>query len=408
LSQVPQSIPLNFGLGGLLLQLGRKLIMAGIGAVGLIVSTTVGILLGVMVILFSVLLAVSPGKVNPFLDEQGRPLADSISEKIHVNINGAQQGMFIIGKNVDNPVLLFVHGGTAMPEYFLTQNYPTGMEQYFTVCWWDRRGAGLSYSANVPPETLTVEQSIADTLAVTNYLRSRFHQDKIYLMAHSGGSLIGIQAAARAPELFHAYIGVGQMSYQLKSEILSYEYMLGRYKEIGNAKMVKQLEAAPPTMSVPLPAAYMKVRDSAMHDLGVGTTHDMKSVMNGVFLASWLFREYTLGEKLALWRGKFSSDKILWDKMIATDLTNQIQKLDIPVYFFHGKYDYTVSYPLAKAYLDRLQTPIKGFYTFQHSAHSPMFEEPDRIKQIVQEDVLVGKNNLSDACTQNARSCESN
>jgi pimeloyl-ACP methyl ester carboxylesterase len=408
LSQVPQSIPLNFGLGGLLLQLGRKLIMAGIGAVGLIVSTTVGILLGVMVILFSVLLAVSPGKVNPFLDEQGRPLADSISEKIHVNINGVQQGMFIIGKNVDNPVLLFVHGGTAMPEYFLTQNYPTGMEQYFTVCWWDRRGAGLSYSANVPPETLTVEQSIADTLAVTNYLRSRFHQDKIYLMAHSGGSLIGIQAAARAPELFHAYIGVGQMSYQLKSEMLSYEYMLGRYKEIGNAKMVKQLEAAPPTMSVPLPAAYMKVRDSAMHDLGVGTTHDMKSVMNGVFLASWLFREYTLGEKLALWRGKFSSDKILWDKMIATGLTNQIQKLDIPVYFFHGKYDYTVSYPLAKAYLDRLQAPFKGFYTFQHSAHSPMFEEPDRIKQIVQEDVLVGKNNLSDACTQNARSCESN
>ena len=378
--------------------------MATIETVGLIVLTILGILLGVIVILLGLLLAVSPGKVKPFLDEKGCVLAGSISEKIHVDINGTPQGMFIIGKNVDNPVLLFVHGGTAMPEYFLTQNYPTGMEQYFTVCWWDRRNAGLSYNANVPPETLTVEQSISDTLAVTNYLRSRFHQDKIYLMAHSGGSLIGIQASARAPELFYAYIGVGQMSYQLKSEILSYEYMLGRYQEIGNAKMVKQLEAAPPTMSVPLPAAYMKVRDSAMHDLGVGTTHDMKSVMIGVFLASWLFRGYTLGEKLALWRGKFASDKLLWDKMIATDLTKKIQKLDIPVYFFHGKYDYTVSYPLAKAYLDRLQAPIKGFYTFEHSAHSPMFEEPERMRQIVQEDVLQGKNNLSDACNQTTRS----
>lgn len=379
--------------------------MATIETVGLIVLTILGILLGVIVILLGLLLAVSPGKVKPFLDEKGCVLAGSISEKIHVDINGTPQGMFIIGKNVDNPVLLFVHGGTAMPEYFLTQNYPTGMEQYFTVCWWDRRGAGLSYnSTNLSPETLTVEQSIADTLAVANYLRSRFHKDKIYLMAHSGGSLIGIQAAARAPELFYAYIGVGQMSYQLKSEILSYEYMLGRYQEIGNAKMVKQLEAAPPTMSVPLPAAYMKVRDSAMHDLGVGTTHDMKSVMIGVFLASWLFRGYTLGEKLALWRGKFASDKLLWDKMIATDLTKKIQKLDIPVYFFHGKYDYTVSYPLAKAYLDRLQAPIKGFYTFEHSAHSPMFEEPERMRQIVQEDVLQGKNNLSDACNQTTRS----
>ena len=382
--------------------------MAGIGTVGLIVSIVVGILLGVMVILLGVLLAVSPGKVKPFLDEQDRPLAGSISEKIHVNINGVQQGMFIIGKNVNNPVLLFVHGGTAMPEYFLTQNYPTGMEQYLTVCWWDRRGAGLSYSANVSLETLTVEQSIADTLAVTNYLRSRFHQDKIYLMAHSGGSLIGIQAAARAPELFYAYIGVGQMSYQLKSEILSYEYMVGRYKEIGNARMVAQLEATPPTMSVPLPAAYMKVRDSAMHNLGVGTTHDMKSVMTGVFLASWLFRGYTLGEKLALWRGKFSSDEMLWDKTIATDLTKQIQKLDIPVYFFHGKYDYTVSYPLAKAYLDRLQAPIKGFYTFDRSAHSPMFEEPDRMRQIIQEDVLQEKNDLSDGYIQTTRSGKNN
>jgi pimeloyl-ACP methyl ester carboxylesterase len=381
--------------------------MARIGTAGLIVSTIVGILLGVIVILLGVLLAVSPGKVKPFLDEQGRVLAGSISEKIHVNINGVQQGMFIIGKNVGNPILLFIHGGTAMPEYFLTQNYPTGMEQYFTVCWWDRRNAGLSYSANTPPETLTVEQSISDTLAVTNYLRSRFHKDKIYLMAHSGGSL-GIQASARAPELFYAYIGVGQMSYQLHSEILSYEYMVKRYKEIGNTSMVKQLEAAPPTMSVPLPPAYMKVRDSAMHGLGVGTTYDMKSVITGVFLASWLFRQYTLGEKLALWRGKFASDKLLWDKMIATDLTQQIQKLDIPVYFLHGKYDYTVSYPLAKAYLDRLQAPIKGFYTFEHSAHSPMFEDPDRMKQIVQEDVLARKNNRSDDYIQTTRSGNNN
>lgn len=370
--------------------------MAGIGTVGLIVSTVVGILLGVIIIILVMLLAVSPGKVKPFLDEKGRTLVGSIAEKIHVKINGVQQGMFIIGKNVGNPVLLFIHGGTAMPEYFLTQNYPTGMEQYFTVCWWDRRGAGLSYSANLPPETLTVEQSIADTLTVTNYLRSRFHQDKLYLMAHSGGSLIAIQAAARAPELFYAYIGVGQMSYQLQSEILSYEYMVERYKEIGNTKMVKQLEAAPPTMSVPLPTAYMKVRDNAMHKIGVGTTHDMKSAITGVFLSSWLFRGYTLGEKLALWQGKFSSDKKLWDKMIAMDLTKQIQKLDIPVYFFHGKYDYTVSYPLTKAYLGELQAPIKGFYTFEHSAHSPMFEEPDRMKQILQEDVLAEKNNLSD------------
>ncbi len=239
---------------------------------------------------------------------------------------------------------------------------------------------------------MTLEQSIADTIEVTNYLRKRFHKDKIFLMAHSGGSLIGIQAAARAPELYSAYIGVAQMSYQLKSETLFYEYALQAYRELGNKQMVRQLEAAPVTMTIPLPASYMKLRDKAMHGLGVGTTREMRSVMTGVFLASWLCREYTLGEKLAIWRGKFSSDKNLWDKMIAVDLTKEVPKADLPVYFFHGKYDYTVSYPLARAFLDKLQAPIKGFYTFEQSAHSPMFEEPGKLIQIMQQDILAGAN----------------
>ena len=149
-------------------------------------------------------------------------------------------------------------------------------------------------------------------------------------------------------------------------------------------------------MSVPLPASYMKLRDKAMHELGVGTTRDMKSVISGILLASWLCREYTFGEKLAIWRGKFSGDTILWDTLIATDLTRTVRKLDVPVYFFHGRYDYTVSLPLAKAYLDQLQAPVKGFYTFERSAHSPMFEEPDTIKRILQQDVLPGTTTLVD------------
>ncbi len=137
----------------------------------------------------------SPGKAIPFLDVNGKPLKGSISEKIYVNINGVEQGMFIKGKDANNPVLLYLHGG--MPDYFLTQKYATGLEDYFTVVWWEQRGSGLSYSADIPPETMTLEQMISDTKELTNYLRNRFGQEKIYLMGHSGGSFIGIQVAAR-------------------------------------------------------------------------------------------------------------------------------------------------------------------------------------------------------------------
>ena len=172
--------------------------------------------------------------------------------------------------------------------------------------------------------------------------------------------------------------------------------MVKRYTELGNTKIARQLEAAPPNGSIPLPVSYMKLRDKTMHELGVGTTRDMKSVITGVFLASWFCREYTIGEKFSIWRGKFSGDKILWDQMIGTDLTKVVPKLDIPVYFFHGKYDYTVSYPMAKAYLDGLDAPKKGFYTFENSAHSPMFEEPARMRQILEQDVFAGANQLAD------------
>jgi len=349
-----------------------------------------------ILILVGGLLAWSPGKPTPIVDENGNPLAGSLSEKIWVNINGVKQGMFIISKAANNPVLLFVHGGPGMPEYWLTERYPTGLENDFTVVWWEQRGAGLSYSPDIPQETMTYEQFIADTLAVTNYLRNRFHQEKIYLMAHSGGTLFAIQAVARAPELYYAYIGMAQMVYGLKSEQLAQEYMLAKFKENGKPDAVRLLQANPVSLNDPLPAAYDAVRDDYMHSLGIGTTRKMKSVITGIFLPSWLSRVYTLGEKINLWRGKFSSKRMMWESAQATDLTPKVKELKLPVYFFDGKYDYTCNYSLAKAYFEQLKAPLKGFYTFENSAHTPLFEEPEKAQKILREDVLAGVNHLAD------------
>ncbi len=352
------------------------------------------VLLASALVLLGVLLLLSPGRPTPFLDDSGKPLAGSISEKVRITINGVEQGMFIKGKDASNPVLLYLHGG--MPDYFLTGRYPTGLDEDFVVVWWEQRGSGLSYSPDMAPESLTAEQIVADTLALTDYLRERFGQDKIYLMGHSGGTFIGIQAAARAPEKYRAYIGVAQMSYQLRSEQLAHDYMLGQFKANGNAGMARKLEAAPVGDSVPLPDAYSSVRDVAMHDLGIGTTHDMRSIVTGLLLESFRSPEYTLGEKIGMWRGKVFSGSRLWDAELATDLTKEVTQLEIPVYFLHGTYDYTVSYPLAKSYYEQLDAPLKGFYTFEHSAHSPLFEEPAKTCEILHADVLAGTKRLAD------------
>jgi pimeloyl-ACP methyl ester carboxylesterase len=319
-----------------------------------------------------------------------------ISEKTRIRINGLEQGMFIRGEDPDKPVLLFVHGGPGMPEHFLDRTHPTGLEKDFVVCWWEQRGAGMSFSPDIPPASMTVEQLLSDTVAVTDYLRERFGKEKIYLVGHSWGSFLGIQVARRAPDRYFAYIGMGQVSYQLKSEWLSYQYELARFQADGNRTMARKLEAAPVTMSAPLPKAYMRVRDQAMHSLGVGTARDMDSVITGIFLPVWRTPDYTIAERMNIWRGKSFSRRFLWDAFLTTDLTEKVTELEIPAYFCHGKYDHTVSYDLARAYFDILKAPVKGFYTFEASAHSPAFEEPERMRRILREDVLSGQTQLAD------------
>jgi pimeloyl-ACP methyl ester carboxylesterase len=349
------------------------------------------------VLLFAgVLVSWSPGKPQQMRDEDGRPIPGSISEKTYVKINGIDQGMFIQGRDASKPVLLFLHGGPGMPEYFLNQTHPSGLEDDFVVCWWEQRGAGLSYDADIPAASMTVEQLVDDTVEVTNYLRKRFGQDRIYLMGHSWGSFLGIQLAERAPELYHAYIGMAQVSYQLKSEQLAYDFELADYRKRGNTKMVRKLEAAPVSKTAPLSDGYMKLRDPAMHQIGVGTTRDMDSVVTGIFVPVWQTRDYTMREKVNIGRGKKFSHGILWNDFLTTDLTREVPELALPVYFVHGEHDYTVSYTEAKAYFDKLKAPVKGFYTFENSAHSPAFEEPEKMRRILAEDVLAGRVSLAD------------
>jgi pimeloyl-ACP methyl ester carboxylesterase len=326
---------------------------------------------------------------EPLLDAGGHPRAGSISEKISVPINGVDQGMVLRGEKASNPVLLWVHGGPGMPTYFLTQDYPIGLEDLFTIVWWDQRGACLSYHPDIPRETMTVEQHISDTLAVTDHLRARFGQDKIYLLGHSWGSFIALQAAARAPEKYAAYLGMAQMVHQLESERIAYDHMLSAHRERGHSRIVRALEAAPVTMSGGTPQGYLKVRDAAMHRLGVGTTHDMRSVFTGIFLRSLRFRGYSPREKLDLWRGRaFSRSCGLWEQLLRTDLRQTVPELGLPVYFLEGKHDYTAVTALAQDYFRQLRAPLKGFYVFRESAHSPLHEEPERGHSILEDDVL--------------------
>jgi pimeloyl-ACP methyl ester carboxylesterase len=204
----------------------------------------------------------------------------------------------------------------------------------------------------------------------------------------------------RAPELYHAYIGVSQMANQRESERRFYTYALDRFRRRGDVAMTRKLESAPLSASGSPTAAYLAIRDRAMHRLGVGTTRAMRSVLTGVVLESLRCPDYTLREKVALWRGKLSTGvSSMWREMLEVNLADRVPEVRLPVYLLHGVHDYTCSYAEARIYFDRLAAPLKGFYTFRESAHSPVFEEPLKARAILLEDVLAGTSRLADSTT---------
>lgn len=334
------------------------------------------------------LVLASPGRPRPILNAAGQVVPGSISQKLFLNVNGTRQGLFIKSRDPRNPVLLYVHGG--MPDYFLDAPHPTGLEQDFTMVWWEQRGAGLSSAAASPLQPVTIEQLVSDTIAMADLLRVRFGVNKVFLMGHSGGSFIAIKAAVRAPNRFHAYLGIAQMVDQLESEVRAHAFMLDRARSDRDQAAQRRLEAAPVTKDGGLSRKYLALRDPMMHALGVGTMHTMRSVVTGLLFPSLAFAEYTVREKIGLWTAKSRSGvSIVWDEMLHTDLRTDVPRLEIPVYLFEGVYDYTCNAALAKEYFDRLEAPVKGFFWFDQSAHSPLFEEPARFRQLLREGPLL-------------------
>ncbi len=364
------------------------------------IATSIAITLTSIIILVILIISLSPGKPEPFLDKNGNHLPGSISEKTFVSIGGIQQGMFIRSKNIDNPIMLYVHGGPAFPNYFLVDKYKPNLEENFTVCYWEQRGGGLSYNSKISIETMTFEQLANDAIEITNYLRLRFGKDKIYIMAHSGGTPIAVQAVTKAPELFSAYIGMGQITSQAESEKIAYKYMVEQYTLIGNSKALAELKKYPILANEKSYTSFFKslFRDKALHELGIGTMRNMKSVFSGIFIPVWTCKAYTVREKINIWvsKFKFSKKARFIDELFVMDIPSLFRKFEIPVYFFSGKYDLNVNIDLSKAYLEKLEAPVKGFYTFDNSAHSPLFEEPEKIKKILITDVLKGTNTLAD------------
>jgi len=350
---------------------------------------TGGTLTGLFLILFLILWSWSPGRIEPFLDDDGHVLEGSISEIVRIEIGGTRQGMIIRGRSVDHPVILFLHGGPGNPTYAFSREFFGMLEDYFTVVHWEQRGAGMSYGSAEISRNITVEQMVSDTAEITNYLRERFEQDTIYLMGHSWGTFLGIQTIARHPELFEAYLGVAQVSNGFESEVLGHAHMLSRSIENDDRRTVDRLSAY--TLNTPedITTSWLMLRSDVMNHLGNGVFHEPFSQFQDLLLPVLQAREYTLSDKFGFAMGSLHAlNSPANAANFSVNLMEAIPEVEVPVFIFHGIHDRQVSYELSRTYFDLLQAPEKHFFTFYDAAHTPFMEEPEKFMEIILHEVL--------------------
>jgi len=297
-----------------------------------------------------------------------------------VRIGGIEQFVSIRGADRRNPVLLVIHGGPGFPTAPMAWWGTHGLEEYFTVVHWDQRGAGKTHLLNDPKlvgPTIKPVRFVDDTEELVAWLRREMSKEKVFILATSWGSYVGLEFARRRPEWLHAYIGMGQAVNSPESERRGYAFALAAAKKAGNKQAIAELESiapyAAPGKPIPLEDIVIERKWSDFFG-GVMAyrTHQIDGIAVG------LSPDYSDEEARRVFDGNGFSQGYLLSPVLSVDLSH-VTKLDCPLIVLAGRHDRTVNSQVAHEWFERVQSPLKHFVWFERSAHEVMVEEPGKL-----------------------------
>lgn len=340
-----------------------------------------------IVLVIIVILIITRPHTSPLLNSKGDLCSNSIAEISSVKIGGIKQGIVIRGENIENPILLFLHGGPGFAETGLFRHFNHALEKNFIVVYWDQRGAGRSYHKTLNDQPMTIDQFVSDIRELANYLRMRFNKEKIYLVAHSWGTIIGMLAIKKYPELFYAYVGTGQCANMPEGEKISYKYTLNKAREENNEKAVTELKS----IGEPVNGVYQEGSSGTDTQrkwlLRFGGAAYGRQDWNHFIKILLKTDEYSLMDRIKLLKGMNLSVKnqMVEREFLSFNLMKSVKEVNVPVYFFLGRHDYQIPSVVAEEYFKMLKAPKKELIWFEQSAHSPCFEEAEKFNRLVTE-----------------------
>lgn len=308
----------------------------------------------------------------------GRIVApEGVQEAYEVPVNGVRHWLNVRGQDRDNPLLLFVHGGPASPVIPTLWQFQRPLEEYFTIAHYDQRGAGRTFRLNPQSAvegTITLQQYVDDAIALAEHLRQRYGKRKLVLAGHSWGTVVGMRAALQRPDLFHAYVGMGQVIDVRSNERLSFEYGLERARAEGNAAAVAEMESiAPYPGDAPITRDRIVIaRKWPQHYGGLSAFRDNS---DWFFQGPRLSPDYEDADRCAIDAGNVFTLGRLLDEFLQVSFS-AVRDFPVPVVMFMGRHDYTTPSQPTAQWLEQVRAPYKAGVWFERSAHMIPWEEP--------------------------------
>ena len=318
-------------------------------------------------------------------------IKNGIAELRTLKIGSVQQTILIRGENIENPIILYLHGGPGSTEMIPFRLAHKNLEKYFTIVSWEQRGTGKSYTSKLDSANMTVDQFISDTHELTKYLQQEFCKEKIILLGHSWGTLLGLLTIDRYPEDYFVYVGSGQDVNPSEGEKISYAYVLEKAQN--NKKALKELTEINENNSYLIidnkEEWFKKIKIQRKWLVAFGGEIYQKTDYSLFFNSKSLFApEYSLIDFIKFGQGSIFSLKTMWPEIMKINLNEQVQEISIPVFFLQGKHDFNTPTILFDSYYSILKSPRKEVFYFDQSAHNPMYEEPEKFEQILIDNIL--------------------
>ncbi|HEX9068683.1 MAG TPA: alpha/beta hydrolase [Ktedonobacterales bacterium] len=299
----------------------------------------------------------------------------------YVPINGIRQYLFHSGTSYENPVMLFLHGGPGSPASLFAHVFQDRWEDLFTVVHWDQRGAGKTLTKN-PHSYPTVDLLIEDLLEIIQYLKQRYQREKIVILGHSWGSVLGSVFIKHHPDAVEYYIGVGQVISKRESERLNYARVREAILQANDTNALKKLDALGEYPGQELDDEWLK-KSLRLRTLQGKFHLTVKSKVSPfkIIRTSPLFK---FSDLTALVKGS-KANRTLVDFLGKFDLNAEPADYEVPIYYIIGEDDWQTPAALAQDYFTRIHAPFKKFFLMPHAGHMAMVDQPAQFFDILSE-----------------------